>query len=95
MFLIDIISVHPLLDRHLELTFENGLRAVVDLDVILKRYTGIFEPLLDDNYFKRVEVNAELGTIVWPNGADIFPDVLYSVASGQVIVDVSLNEYGA
>lgn len=94
MFLIDIISVHPLLDRHLELTFENGLRAVVDLDVILKRYTGIFEPLLDDNYFKRVEVNAELGTIVWPNGADICPDVLYSVASGQVIADVSLNEYG-
>jgi hypothetical protein len=27
--------------------------------------------------FRSVRVDPELGTIVWPNGADIDPDVLY------------------
>ena len=27
--------------------------------------------------FRAVRVDEELGTIVWPNGADIDPDVLY------------------
>ena len=52
-----------------------------------RRYPrGVFEPLLDDCFFRRVRVSADLGTIVWPNGADLCPDVLYSVASGQPIV---------
>jgi hypothetical protein len=31
----------------------------------------------DPGYFNQVKVDDELGTIVWPNGADIDPDVLY------------------
>ena len=83
MFLIDVINVHPLAPRKLELTFEDGLRAVVDMDLVLKSYTGIFAPLLDEDYFQQVKVDPELGTIVWPNGADVCPDVLYSLASGS------------
>lgn len=85
MFLIDVTSVHALDNRKLELTFEDGLCAVVDMDHLLKGYPGVFAPLLDEDYFHQVKVDPELGTIVWPNGADVCPDVLYSLASGKPI----------
>ena len=65
------------------MVFEDGLQAVVDMDQVVKNYTGVFAPLLDENYFQLVKVDPELGTIVWPNGADVCPDVLYSHASGK------------
>jgi hypothetical protein len=40
----------------------------------------MFEPLRDIEYFAQVVVDAELGTVVWPNGADLAPDVLHSQA---------------
>ncbi|MFN9174661.1 MAG: DUF2442 domain-containing protein [Synechocystis sp.] len=33
------------------------------------------------HYFAQVKVNPELGTIQWPNGADLDPDVLYDLIS--------------
>jgi len=86
MFLIDVTGVRPLENRKLDLTFADGLHAVVDMDRVIKHYSGIFAALMDDNYFRQVRVNPELGTIVWPNGADLCPDVLYSFASGKPII---------
>ncbi len=86
MFMIDITGVRPLQARQLELTFADGLKGVVDLDQVISQFTGVFAPLLDQSYFSQVRLNNELGTIVWPNGADICPDVLYSYASGQPLV---------
>jgi hypothetical protein len=37
----------------------------------------VFEPLRDPVYFARVELDAELGTISWPNGADVAPETLH------------------
>jgi hypothetical protein len=86
MFLIDVTKVRPLDPRRLELEFADGLQAVVDLDQVIGHYNGVFSPLLDDGYFRQVALNQELGTIVWPNGADLCPDVLYSFASGKPII---------
>jgi hypothetical protein len=44
------------------------------------RVGPMFEPLCDVNYFAQVVVDEELGTIVWPNGADLAPDVLHEQA---------------
>jgi len=38
--------------------------------------------LLDRNEFAAVQVNPELGTVCWPCGADLDPDVLYALATG-------------
>lgn len=85
MFQIDVVSVRPMPGRRIDLTFADGLNAVVDMNNILKTYRGVFLPLLDDHFFQQVRVDPELGAIVWPNGADVCPDVLYSVASGKPI----------
>jgi hypothetical protein len=37
--------------------------------------------LAEPEYFARVAVLEEHGTIGWPNGADLDPDVLYSLVS--------------
>ncbi|MGH8606089.1 MAG: DUF2442 domain-containing protein [Gammaproteobacteria bacterium] len=86
MFLIDVVDVKPLDGHNLELTFKDGLRAVVNMDQVIKRFDGVFAPLNDPEYFRQVRVEPELGTIVWPNGADVCPDVLYSYASGEPII---------
>ena len=83
MFNMDIIDAKPLPNRQLQLVFEDGLKATIDLDKIIKHYTGVFAPLLEDAFFQQVQLAKELGTIVWPNGADICPDVLYAAASGK------------
>lgn len=58
------------------LEFSNGEKRVVDLQPFLRG--PIFERIRNDlEYFLTVRVNEELGTIVWSNGADIDPDVLY------------------
>lgn len=57
----------------LELT--DGSDRTVDLEPYLKG--PVFEPLKRDlALFRSLRVDGELGTIVWPNGADICPDVL-------------------
>ena len=86
MFLIDVTGVQALPNRVLDLTFENGFHGIVELDRIVQKYTGVFAPLLQDDYFRLVTVNSELGTVVWPNGADLCPDVLYSQATGLPVI---------
>jgi len=40
----------------------------------------VFEPLQDVDYFAKVSVDSEPGTVVWPNGADLAPEVLHEPA---------------
>jgi hypothetical protein len=51
----------------------------------MKCYTGIFAPLLDESFFQQVSVDPELGTIVWPNGADVCPATLFAFISGDPV----------
>lgn len=59
--------------------FEDGLAADVDLSYLLD-YGGVFEPLRNLEYFRQLRADAEAGTIVWPNEADIAPETLYAHA---------------
>lgn len=86
MFLIDVTDVKPLDGKKLELSFADGLRAVVDMAQVIQTFDGVFAPLEDPEFFRQVRVDREIGTIVWPNGADVCPDVLYSYASGKPII---------
>jgi hypothetical protein len=62
-------------DFVLWLRFDDGTEGEIDLSTEL--YGPVFEPLRDVSYFRQVRVDPELGTIVWPNGADFAPEFLY------------------
>lgn len=47
-------------------------------------FDGVFEPLNDPDYFRQVRVVPDVGTIVWPNRADLRPDVLYKNSQAAV-----------
>ena len=69
----------------IELTFSDGVRGAVDLAPRIVARGGVFGPLEDPEFFRQVSVDRELGTIVWPNGADICPDLLYRWATGEAV----------
>ncbi len=69
----------------IELTFSDGVRGVMDLANRIVRRGGIFAPLEDTQFFRQVAVDNDLGTIVWPNGVDFCPDLLYRWATGEAV----------
>ena len=80
----DVVDVRHVGRHRLFLRFEDGASGEVDVAAMV-RFTGVFAPLVDESEFAKVRVNPEIGTIVWPNGADLDPDVLYSLVTGQPI----------
>lgn len=59
------------------LTFEDGSLRIVDLQ---DRLNGeVFEPLRDMKLFRTAQLNPDLDTVVWDNGADMSPDFLYEI----------------
>ena len=74
--MVRIQDVEALEPFRVRLQFTDGTAREIDVAVYLRG--PVFEPIRDDPaIFRSVRVDPELGTIVWPNGADIDPDVLY------------------
>lgn len=72
--LLRIVSVHPLANYHVRVHLTDNSDRVLDLRPHLK---GEFlKPLLDPELFRQVEVDH--GTLSWPTGEDLDPDVLLS-----------------
>ena len=46
--------------------------------------------LQDIDFFKKVRVDPEIGTLVWPNEVDLCPDVLYSEAIGAPLPESNM-----
>ncbi len=62
-------------DYRLRLTFNEGSVKEVDLGGELSG--PVFEPLRDVQFFRRVALNHDTGTVEWPNGADFAPEFLF------------------
>lgn len=73
---MDITHVEVLHDHVLRLRFADGVEKSIDLDPYL--HGRVFAEIRNDPaVFAAVKVDSDAGTIVWPNGADLAPDVLY------------------
>jgi hypothetical protein len=80
---VDVVDARLLGRYVLEVTFADGAVRIIDLEPLL---TGpMFEPLARDyDLFCQLRADAEAGTIVWPNGADISPRTLYAESKPKV-----------
>jgi uncharacterized protein DUF2442 len=78
-----VTQVRHLGEYRLELSFKDGTQGELDLRERIVGRKGVFVPLQDIAFFKQVRVDPEAGTIVWPNGVDLCPDVLYSLVTGK------------
>ncbi|MBK7815693.1 MAG: DUF2442 domain-containing protein [Rhodocyclaceae bacterium] len=86
MFMKDVIAVRAVQDNHLELEFEDGVKGVIDIRKAIRGFDGVFAPLRNPEFFRQVRLAPELGTICWPNGADLDPDMLYALTAGQPLL---------
>lgn len=82
----DVVSVEPLPEHRLRVSFDDGVEGVVDVAQMVQ-FTGVFEPLRDPAFFSQAKVNTELGTVCWPNDADLDSDVLYAKVTGVAVPD--------
>jgi hypothetical protein len=73
--MVRIRGVEALDGFRVRLSLTDG--AVREVDLMPYLNGPVFESIrTDPGLFRTVQVDLELGTIVWPNGADIDPDVL-------------------
>lgn len=73
----DVLSVRPLGGYRLRLRFDDGTEGDVDIARIIGEFAGMFARVRQPSYFAKVRVDRQLGTISWPNGADIAPETLF------------------
>ena len=80
----DVVSVQALPERRLCVRFDDAAEGVVDVTQLVK-FTGVIEPLGDPEFFARVTVNRELGTVRWPNNANLDSEVLFATVAGKPV----------
>lgn len=78
----DIIEARATGVHKLFLRFEDGVSGEIDLGKLVA-FEGVFAPLQDPAELAKVRVDPEIGTVCWPNGADLDPDVLYAELTGS------------
>ena len=59
----------------LRVVFDDDTEQVIDLEPVL--HGEMYAPLRDAQVFRRVRLDSEVKTLVWPNGADFDPYVLH------------------
>jgi hypothetical protein len=72
----DVVGVAVIRPHTMRLLFSDGV--VRDIEYRPGQGRGsLVAPLDDPTFFAKVRVDAEAGTVVWPNGLDLAPEVLH------------------
>lgn len=71
-----LVSVEPLDDYKVLLTFSNNEKRIKDMKPYLDK--GVFKKLKDKNFFNSVHISFD--TISWDDEIDICPDTLYETS---------------
>ena len=90
--MVRVSHVVPLDRFEVRLSFTDGSERVVDLEPFLRG--PVFDPIRSDTaLFRAVAVDPTFGTLVWPNGADICPDVLYHGRTPAALEDTAARAH--
>lgn len=80
--LLEVISARYIDGYKIFLEFNDGCKAIVDLEkTILNEKRKIFLPLRDKEYFK--DFSIKFNTICWKNEADFAPEFLHDLAVSE------------
>ena len=74
MFL-HVTYARPLDGYKVEVCFDDGREGIADLTEALNG--PMFESLKDPEVFRKLRIDEELQTIVWPNGTDLAPEYIF------------------
>ncbi len=67
----------------------------MDLSQKSKKLEKLRQEIEEIAYSKQVQVDPEIGMLVWPNEVDFCPDVLYSEATGKPLPELETVAGGA
>ncbi len=70
-----VVSVKVAAPYTLKVEFDDDTSQMIDFKPILKG--ELYAPLLDITLFTQVQIDPEVHTLVWPNGADFDPATLH------------------
>ena len=71
-----VVSFEKVAPFTLLVHFADGISQVIDFGPVLKG--ELYGPLQDSALFDRVQIDSEVYTLVWPNGADFDPATLHN-----------------
>jgi Protein of unknown function (DUF2442) len=75
----DVTNFEIVGDYTIKLVFDDQTEQIINFEPILSG--PMFEPLRNLALFNQVTLDHNLGTLVWPTGADIDPTVLHDWAA--------------
>jgi Protein of unknown function (DUF2442) len=91
MALPRVTNVEHLNGRAVRVTFSDGLVRELDFAGVLR---GVLATIDDDEIFTKVTVDSVAGTLCWPNGIDLDPDVLHGDQTpASAVLPRLLREY--
>lgn len=70
-----VIEYKKISTYRLLVKFDDGYEREIDFRPVLNG--ELYGPLLDERIFDQVEIDPEIHTLVWPNGADFDPETLH------------------
>ena len=84
---VDIVAPYTL-----RVGFEDRSEQTINFEPLLRG--ELYGPLRDLELFNQVRIDPEVRTLVWPNGADLDPLVLYSQVKGVPIPRFAIKTTG-
>lgn len=70
-----VTSVELIGTYELRVSFDDGTSREINLEHVLEG--ELYGPLRDPEVFAKVDIDPEVQTVVWPNGADFDPAILH------------------